>query len=128
DIACFLLPDIEVEPNVRYAAYEGNWQKLPDFGALPPKASGTAAGFDVGIAPRMHEVGLRFEGFLQIAADGDYTFHLGSDDGSRLTIDGKEVVNVDGIHPFQMKSAKAKLTAGAHPVVVDFFQGGGEIE
>jgi mono/diheme cytochrome c family protein len=53
-------------------------------------------------------------------------FHLGSDDGSRLLVDGKKVVDVDGVHPHQTKSEEIQLAPGPHLVVVEYFQGGGE--
>lgn len=128
DIAHYLLRDIQVEPNLKFKYFEGNWSDVPDFASLQPKSTGTAAGFDLGVAPRKSEFGLRFEGFLHIAREGEYTFHLGSDDGSRLTIGGQQVVLNGGVHPFGFQSGRAKLTAGAHPLAVDFFQGPGEWE
>src|SRR5690606_27278678 len=95
---------------------------------LPPKKTGQTAGFDVGIAPRGTRLGLRFDAFLPIAQEGTYTFHLGSDDGSRLSIGGRTVVENDGVHPFQWKSGRTHLAAGSHPVVVEFFQADGGME
>lgn len=128
DLANFLLRGIKVDPNMKYAYFEGNFPTVPDFTSMKPKATGKVAGFDLGVAARKGDFGMRFEGFLQITKPGDYQFHLGSDDGSRLTIDGKEVVLNDGVHPFGWKDARTKLTAGAHPIAVDFTQGGGEWE
>ncbi|MDA1013680.1 MAG: c-type cytochrome [Planctomycetota bacterium] len=126
DLAHYFLKDIDVEPNVRFKYYEGSWQKLPDFSALKPKSEGGAVGINVAPAARKEQFGLRFEGFLQIAQDGEYTFFLGSDDGSRLTINGQEVVNADGVHPHQVKAGKLTLTKGAHAFVVDYFEQGGD--
>ena len=58
-----------------------------------------------------------------IPKTGEYTIHLGSDDGSRLLIDGKQIVIVDGIHPHQFKNAKVNLTAGEHELVIEYFDG-----
>ncbi|MCC7423379.1 MAG: c-type cytochrome [Planctomycetaceae bacterium] len=128
DLANYLLRGIKVEPNTKYAYYEGNFPTVPDFTSMKPKATGTASGFDLGVSPRPGEYGLRFEGFLQIAKEGDYQFHLGSDDGSRLTIDGKQVALNDGVHPYSVVSGRTKLSAGAHPIAVDFTQAGGGAE
>ena len=106
--------------------YEGTWDKLPDFKSLKPKATGTTSGFSVNLG-RPDNFALRFEGFLQIAKEGPYQIHLGSDDGSRLLVDGAEVVRVDGIHPLQFSTGRVSLTAGAHKLEVEYFeQGGGE--
>lgn len=117
---------VNLQPNMTYQYFEGSWDKLPDFSALKPVAKGEAAAFDLHAGKRGNNFGMRFEGFLHVAKVGDYTFHLGSDDGSRLLIDGQKVVDVDGTHPHTEASGKTKLTAGPHPIQVDYFQGGGE--
>ena len=38
-----------------------------------------------------------------------YTFNLGSDDGSRLLVNGKVVVNNDGVHGVVNKSGSENL-------------------
>ena len=126
DIASYFFKDVTIPPNVNFTYYEGTWDKLPDFAKLQPKASGKAPGFNLRVAKRTSNFAIRFNGFLHVAREGEYTFHLGSDDGSRLLIDGKQVVEVDGVHPYQQRSGKLKLTPGPHPIIVDFFQGGGE--
>ncbi|HEX3147598.1 MAG TPA: c-type cytochrome, partial [Gemmataceae bacterium] len=110
----------------RYAYYEGEWDKLPDFGTLKPKATGTGVAFELAVARRGSNYALRFEGVFPAESAGAYTFTLTSDDGSRLLIDGKKVVDVDGVHPPQTGSGKVELTKGIHKITVDFFQGGGE--
>jgi hypothetical protein len=114
--------------NMKYAYYEGSWQKLPEFDKLKPSASGEAADFELSVAKRGNDWALKFDGFLKIEKDGNYTFHLKSDDGSNLWINGKLVVNNDGIHPPQSKSGKAKLTKGMHKLTVAVFNAGGGFE
>ncbi len=114
--------------NMNYAYYEDSWQSLPDFTKLKPKATGQAADFDLGVARRVNECALKFDGFLKIDKEGTYNFHLTSDDGSKLWIDDKLVVNNDGIHPPQLKSGKTKLTKGVHKLTVGVFNAGGGFE
>lgn len=111
---------------LRYRVYHGAWDKLPDFTRLEPVAEGVSGDFDLSVAGRRDDFGLRFEGFLHVPADGTYEFTLGSDDGSRLWIDGRAVLDVDGIHPYSKRSVRMKLTKGAHPLAVDYFERGGE--
>ena len=125
-IASFFLKNIKVPANLTFKYYEGNWPTVPDFSKIKAKASGGAAGFDLRTARRKSNFGMRFEGFLQIRRAGDYTFFLGSDDGSKLFIDGKLVAVNDGIHPYTVKTGKTKLKPGPHRVIVDYTQGGGE--
>jgi hypothetical protein len=62
---------------------------------------------------------------LQVPADGTYTFRLISDDGSRLTIDDQLVVDNDGLHAELGKDGAVDLTAGTHPLFIEFFENGG---
>ncbi len=126
DIASFLLNDLDIASGLQYAYYEGSWEKLPDFGKLTPKAVGDATNFDVSVSPRKDNFALRFDGTIRLDKDGEYLFLIGSDDGSRLVIDEKEIINNDGIHPFQQKRKKVKMTAGIHTVAVEYFEQGGE--
>jgi mono/diheme cytochrome c family protein len=57
--------------NMRYAYYEGTWDKLPNFANLKPLAEGKAPGFDVNLARRPGDFALRFEGYLRIDRAGD---------------------------------------------------------
>ncbi len=64
-------------------------------------------------------------GDLLAPADGPYTFQLNADDGVRLTVDGQvlgESLNPDTVN---MITAAANLTAGPHPIRIDYFQRGG---
>jgi hypothetical protein len=67
----------------------------------------------------------RWTGVLQVAKAGKYTFFLESDDGSRLFIDGKEVVTNGGLHGMDEKSGDVELTAGPHDLKVEFFENDG---
>lgn len=125
DIAAFLLELPEVA-RLRYQYYEGNWNALPDFSQLQPVAEGAADDIDVALARRREQFGLRFEGYLRIAAAGEYTFHLSSDDGSRLLIDGQQVLNNDGIHALTTERTSWRLEPGMRQVVVEYFEQGGE--
>ena len=60
-------------------------------------------------------------GVIRIPKDGDYTFHLESDDGSRLFIDGKQVVDHGGTHDMTEATGKTELKAGDHEIKVEFF-------
>jgi len=45
---------------------------------------------------------VRFRCHLKIPIEGEWTFFLGSNDGSALFIDGKQIINNDGTHYFLM--------------------------
>src|SRR5207248_7321251 len=65
---------------------------------------------------------------LVIAKEGLYTFHLSSDDGSKMWINGRLVVDNDGLHAPMAKSGKVQLPRGKTPVTVAVFNAGGGFE
>ncbi len=69
---------------------------------------------------------IRWTGRLRISEPGTYTFYLESDDGSRLFINGREVVNNGGVHGMVEKSGEISLTVGEHEIRLDYFDQGGE--
>lgn len=69
-----------------YSCYEGEWNQLPDFSSLPVLKRGIVSNFDISIRPRAENVGVVYEGYLKIPANGTYTFWAKSDDGSKLFI------------------------------------------
>ena len=65
---------------------------------------------------------IRWTGKIRIPADGKYTFYLESDDGSRLFLDGKQVVDNGGVHAMEETSGSVQLTAGDHALKAEFFE------
>jgi hypothetical protein len=59
---------------------------------------------------------------LTVATPGEYTFRLSSDDGSRMTLDGKQIINNDGLHGTQAVEGKATLDVGVHDLFVEMFE------
>lgn len=68
---------------------------------------------------------VRWNGVIRIPKDGKYTFYTESDDGSRLLIDGGQVVDNGGSHGMDEKTGDITLTAGDHPIRIELFQGSG---
>lgn len=109
-------------------AWHASGSALPAFDTLgPPVTSGPVRGLDVAaLAGREHDFVARCEGFLHVPVAGRHRFHLTSDDGSRLSVAGRMVVENDGVHAAEEREGEIELAAGVHPVVIDYFQGGGE--
>lgn len=113
--------------DVQFRFYRDTWTTLPVFDDLKAEDVGIVSSnlFDIAAAPslRPDSFGYVFTGFLKVPADGDYTFVLDSDDGSRLTIDGKRILEHDGIHgEGSPKTAVVSLRAGRLPIRLDYFQ------
>ena len=106
--------------------YTGNWSTLPDFNALSPDATGYSAIPDISVATAADYFGFVWEGEIRIPVSGNYTFIINSDDGSKLWIDSKydaavtPLVNNDGAHGAQDKSATIYLTAGMHKIAAAY--------
>lgn len=116
---------------VRYTFYQGkDWSDIPNFSKLTPAATWNGYEFAIdnakltdankkGDAP----FGFVAESFLEIIEEGEYQFYTRSDDGSRLYINGKMVVDNGGDHGVQEKNGKIKLTKGKHAIKVEYFNG-----
>ncbi|MCG8553808.1 MAG: alpha-L-fucosidase, partial [Proteobacteria bacterium] len=113
-------------PGVRVAYYEGQWNALPDFSTERPKQVqiGTRVTIPDRIARRNH-FGLEFRSWLRVPKTGMYRFHLSSDDGSRLWIGDKLLVDNDGLHSPRDKAGEVALQAGLHALRVAYFESGG---
>ncbi|MGD0093720.1 MAG: PA14 domain-containing protein [Planctomycetota bacterium] len=72
-----------------------------------------------------HHFYIRWTGVIKIEKDGKYKFYTQSDDGSRLYIDNKQVVDNGGLHGMDEKDGEAELKAGNHDIKVDFFENEG---
>ena len=117
--------------DLSFALYLGNWKQLPDFSRLKPHREGKVDDnlIQVKLDDYKNEFGVVFTGRLNAPKKGSYRFFLSSDDGSRILIDGKEIVADDGIHPAgDIKEKSLQLEKGAHEFRLEYFQGGGQIE
>ncbi|MFP6901119.1 MAG: DUF1553 domain-containing protein [Opitutales bacterium] len=115
--------------NLTYKFYHGAWDKMPDFSKLQPKKEGKLPNgrFDISPRDRNDGFGFVFTGEFTCSVDGEYVFATTSDDGSQLLIDGKMVVNNDGLHAEQTREGKVNLKAGKRRMEVRFFEkNGGE--
>lgn len=94
---------------------------------MEPKASGIVPEIvmDVPQLLQRDTFALRFTGMVTAPKSGRYTFFIASDDGSRIYVDDKLLVNHDGLHGMTEKNASVDLTAGPHPLVVTYFDNGG---
>jgi hypothetical protein len=64
--------------------------------------------------------GIVFEGKIDAPKAGEYTFEMASDDGARILIDGKKVVEHDGLHGQELRKGKVELKEGQHTIRVEY--------
>jgi hypothetical protein len=109
-------------------------QKLPtSYDALTPVSVVYACEWDIaprawdqgfpGIADRFEWFAIRYAGAFKVSEAGEYDFRMSSDDGAKLSIDGKLVVDNDNQHPPKEARGKMQLSAGDHAMVLEYFQG-----
>lgn len=106
--------------------------KLPQFATLKKRTSWVSPEFNInrdqinGLLQKGNEsFALQFTGFIQIDTPGKYTFSTQSDDGSKLFINGKEIVDNDGNHGVMEETGSVELTAGRHAIRVEYYNNGG---
>ena len=92
---------VRVDPNLAFAPTSSAWPGLP--------------------AKFVDRFQSRHTGYVRIPEDGAYTFHLASDDGSRLYLDGTLLVDNDGNHGTVTRSGTRNLEAGDHALRVDYY-------
>ncbi|MFC1705461.1 PA14 domain-containing protein [Planctomycetota bacterium] len=77
--------------------------------------------FELPFASSTSTVAARWRGDFIARRNGEYTFLVGSSDGSVLWIDGQIVVFNDLTHPYREVQNKVVLNEGTHPVELRFF-------
>lgn len=116
------LVTVKVGQGMVYDYYEGHWNRLPDFDTLTPIRSGFQENFTLQNRERNNYFAFRFRAGLEVPRTGYYYFYLNSDDGSKLFIDGKLVVNNGGLHSRRWRRGRIKLSSGVHNIEVQYFE------
>jgi len=114
------------DPGLRYRYYEQGWQTLDQLKDAKETSTGVSDnGLDISHRARDEHFALVFDGVVSVPQDAIITFKLSSDDGSRLYIDDKLVVDNDGQHGMETKQGIAPLAAGYHHIRVEYFNATG---
>jgi hypothetical protein len=80
------------------------------------------AGFP-GVSERYTWFSIDYNGKFNVSKPGTYTFRLASDDGSLMWINGKLLINNDGLHAYKSKTGAVDLEEGSHRIRVLYYQG-----
>ena len=113
-------------PGLHYSVANGQWERLPDWNQLQPVARGHTDRIGLPNHPDLEDhFALQLNGFIKIPQPGIYTFATTSDDGSRLYIGNRLVVENDGLHAPQKSAGHVYLKAGLFPLRVEFFENSG---
>ncbi|MEN8117780.1 MAG: family 78 glycoside hydrolase catalytic domain [Bacteroidota bacterium] len=111
---------------INWKLYKGDFIRLPDLTKMKAFSKGKAYNFELNeIDVPKHYYVLKYDSYIQIDKAGEYYFFTSSNDGSKLYIDNKLVVNNDGLHSVKQVSGKIHLNKGRHLISVEYFQSGG---
>ncbi len=110
-----------------------NTAQLPDFNKLKPAGTIYTTSLNIppqdfhqgfpGVTKRFEWFAIDYTGRFWIDKPGIYRFALTSDDGSRLYIDDREIIDNDGQHPPQKRAGEVELSHGVHGIRLSYFQG-----
>ena len=106
---------------LEYDYFEGYFQSVSNFDVSKPIKSGIISNFDLEPSKGVTEFGYIYSGYILIPLDGIYTFYIESVHGSKLYLNGEELIDNDGRHPVIEKSGKIALKKGKYSIVVKHF-------
>ena len=112
---------------------EVDTDRLPKFEKLKPIGAIYTSALNIptrefqegfpGVTDRFEWFAIDYTGNFYVDNPGKYGFLLASDDGSKLYIDDRKVIDNDGIHPIQVEQASITLKGGIHHIRISYFQG-----
>lgn len=110
-----------VRSGVAWRAFEGTYAWVPSFTDLTAAASGESTRPAVSVRTRDDNIGLEFKGYLNVPADGAYTFYLTTDTGAFLRLHDMQVLDADFSYTGGAEiSASVNLKAGKHPFTLGY--------
>jgi hexosaminidase len=118
----------QLEKGISYTYFEGDFTTL-DIEKWPNALKKGKLNRVELISERAEDrFALLFEGFIKIDSLDIYTFSSTSDDGSRIYVNGKMIVDNDGVHGKITRSGSIGLNKGIFPIRIEYFEGNyGEI-
>jgi hypothetical protein len=115
----------KVKPGLAYDYFERFFVTTDDLDISKPLNSGFTDLFSIKNALKDTYFGYRYHGYIDVPKDGIYNFFLISNDGSKLYIDGQELIENDANHGAVEEPGSVGLKAGLHKILVKYFQCGG---
>jgi len=112
--------------------YFGQGKDVPSFKGKTPQMTrriksvvytntgGTWPGYKRG-----NDFAVRWTTTMNVRKSGNYNFQLASDDGSKLYVNNRLVLNNGGLHGWRNRYATSPLKSGKNSIRVEFFERGG---
>jgi len=123
------VPSVNVSPTIaglNYRAFEDSYPWVPDFTPISGATNGNCSGIDLSVRTRNDQIGLLYTGYLNVPADGSYTFYLNTDGKAFLRLHDAGVIDADfGYTGGTERSTTLNLKAGLHPLKLGYVRGTG---
>ena len=111
------------DSGIAYTYYEGDFIHIAGMLSSGRKVEeGSMPAITIPSEAEKDHFGYDFHGLFKIAETGRYMFKLTSDDGAIVTIDGREVFNLDGSHSTMVNYLMIPLEAGLHDIRLQYFE------
>ena len=111
----------DLVPGLQYEYFEGRYRSVTQL--KNPIKRGTVQQIDLSMRNRDDDFGVIYNGYLSVPQDGMYTFYLASDDGTRLLLNDKLLIDNDGPHGANFVQKHIALAQGMHKLQIKYFEG-----
>jgi hypothetical protein len=111
-----------LKQGLRYKYYEGRFSSVEQIEVSGVKKSGVLKNVSIANATVADSFAFVFNAWIKIPEKAVYSFYTFSDDGSRLYIDGRMVVDNDGSHSAGRADGTIALAEGYHDFKLLYFE------
>jgi hypothetical protein len=124
-----------IAPQLQFWAFTGSFADTADLATASPEQTGLVRAFVTSVRPSDDHYAIVYDGFIDMPLDGGYEFTALSRDGSRVMIDGQEILHNAPSWPqvcgsvgnaVQQSSGTVGLMQGRHAVHVEMSQIAGD--
>ena len=113
----------KLNKGLAWKKYAGSFPWVADLSNQKPAQSGAIFKPDLSKIVSNESAEVMFTGYIQVPADGEYTFYLTSGGGALLKMHQSILIDEDyGYKPGEERSGKIMLKAGFHPVTLYYLQ------
>lgn len=115
---------IDVVPagnGIRYSYYAGAIGDVNNFAKKSAKKTGITDEITLDVKEVSDNFGVIYNGLLKVEHDGCYIFSLACDDGAKLFLDGKEIINLNW-NAGGIRDIWVEMEKGFHRIEVQFFE------
>jgi predicted alpha/beta superfamily hydrolase len=106
-----------------YNYFKGEWNKLPDFNSLKPAGSGVVdKDFIVNQTRAESNSAYLIQGSIEAPEEGYYVFYVNSENGAKLYIGGKLIIDIAGIPGSISQSYVVPLKKGIYSVRLELLR------